>query len=173
MLKKNETREVIFEHPKGYFQVIERCGQGILGGEYCIRETVYPRQKQQKNAVPCPKTRKVTPQPHLTRKKQDFFITEQEKIRFAELYQKGYTFRQIAAISDRSKTAIADYLCKMGIYRRRTHAMVESRKAQMKELAQKGITNKEIAEIMGVSKTTISQHLRAMGIYRKKPIQTY
>ena len=38
MLKKNETREVIFEHPKGYFDVIERRGLAPYGKEYRIRE---------------------------------------------------------------------------------------------------------------------------------------
>lgn len=40
-MQSNEQRRVIWQHPRGIYEVIEVSGTGVFGVPYSYRETVY------------------------------------------------------------------------------------------------------------------------------------
>lgn len=160
---KNETRRVVYRHPKGRFIVIERRGKGIWGKEYRIRETVYPRKKQRK---PAPK-----PKPQLAQTIATVPIPEQDKTLFAKLYNQGYSVRKISQISGRSDDTVFSGLIQTGAIRRKVDQEIsqatEQDEADFAALYRQGYTITKIAAISGWSKATVSRHLRRTGAIRE------
>lgn len=44
-MQSNEQRRVIWQHPRGIYEVIEVSGTGVFGVPYCYRETVYTQDR--------------------------------------------------------------------------------------------------------------------------------
>ena len=42
-MQSNEQRRVIWQHPRGIYEVIEVSGTGVFGVPYCYRETYTPK----------------------------------------------------------------------------------------------------------------------------------
>lgn len=154
---QGETREIVYRHPKGYYAIVERRGKGRLGGEYRIREAVYPRLTQRKPAS--------EPEPIQTIK--IVCVTEQDKTRFAKLYRQGYTTAKIAEICGWSKATVFRYLKQMGAIRERKK-LTDCDKTRIENLAQNGATGAQIAVVVGFDATTVNKYLRSIGMRKDK-----
>ena len=163
---QSETCEIVYRHPKGRFNVVERRGKGRLGGEYRIRETVYPRPKQPKSALK-PRSRERAPALKLPTGQKIKSVTERDKAQFAKLYKQGYSMMKIAKISGWSDMTVHKYLKLTGAIRKK-QAATERDKTQFVELYRQGYSIEKIAATSGWSPATVFKYLKQTGLIRKQ-----
>ena len=112
--------KIVYRHPKGRFEVVERSGKDIFGNLYRIREARLTPEKDERGlltnaALPVPvlRDRPAEPQrdkPKTTRGGWRKKLTDEEKTWIRRLFENGMSMKQIAREISRSDTVVRDYL---------------------------------------------------------------
>lgn len=103
---------VVYRHPNGRFDVIERCGIGVLGIPYRICEAVLTPERD-KRGIACKKAlpdsgftvRKSTARKHSYKR-----IGPREAEMIADMYQNGCNYSRIARELGRDHTSISAFI---------------------------------------------------------------
>lgn len=103
----NEIVTILFRHPKGRFDVIERQGHSPLGGSYCIRETIWTPENDSRGTF----------SPTSKEEEASFYkghLTEAEKKKIEILFQQGKNFTKIGKSIGRTPESVSGYLHRAG-----------------------------------------------------------
>lgn len=156
---------IVYRHPKGRFEVIERSGTDIFGNPYHIREARLTPEKDERGLLT--DADRLAPELHLempedspqnrTRKT----ISQKEGQRICTMWRQGFSVRQIAEVCGRAESTINGYLVKKGLREPKDkRAWTEEETELALELWNAGWTLQKIADEMGRNKFTVSLHLR-------------
>ena len=163
---------VLFRHPKGRFDVIERCGVGALGRDYCIRETVLTPERDSRGqltdadlqappiAFAIHPTAQEEPKKRTSGRKH---LTEPEKRKICTMWRQGWSIGQISAAVGCSSAAVRRALDEKGvreIEKRRPWTQEET--ALAVQLWREGISQRMIAERLGRKRSTVARQLQSM-----------
>ena len=160
--------KIVYRHPKGRFEVIERSGTDIFGNLYRIREAQLTPEKDARGRLT--DADRKAPELHLDmpeeppQKRIRKTINQKEGQRICTLWRQGFSTRQIAESCGRAESTINIYLTKKGLREPKDkHPWTEEESELALELWNAGWTLQKIADEMGRSKFTVSLHLRRIG----------
>lgn len=152
---------IVYRHPKGRFEVIERSGKDIFGNLYRIREARLTPEKDERGlltnaALPVPvlRDRPAEPQrdkPKTTRGGWRKKLTDEEKTWIRRLFENGMSMKQIARKISRSDTVVRDYLTDEAKLRtpRGRRAWTDEEREEARRLYASGMTLHQVGEVMG------------------------
>lgn len=151
---------IVYRHPKGRFEVIERSGKDIFGNLYRIREARLTPEKDERGlltnpALPVPVLRdRPEPQrdkPKTTRGGVRKKLTDEEKTVIRRFFSNGMSMKQIARKISRADTVVRDYLTDEAKLRtpREWRAWTDEEREEARRLYASGMTLHHVGKVMG------------------------
>ena len=110
---------VIWRHPRGRFDVIERRGASPPGPPYCIREAVLTPERDERgqinetvnNKIFNSGTNKSWDSPKPIKAHREYKpITAQEGVMIMDMYREGWPVSKIAQAVHRDRTKVSEYI---------------------------------------------------------------
>lgn len=151
---------IVYRHPKGRFEVVERSGKDIFGNLYRIREARLTPEKDERGlmtnpALPAPvlmgRQEPEKDKPKTTRGGWRKKLTDEEKTWIRRLFSNGMSMKQIARKISRSDTVVRDYLTDEAKLRtpRGRRAWTDEEREEARRLYASGMTLHQVGKVMG------------------------
>lgn len=112
-MQSNEQRRVIWQHPRGIYEVIEVSGIGVFGVPYSYRETVYTQDRDTRGVA----RKEVQPAPPNGGRPAGgprIALTDKEEREICEMYET-MPLAIVAASMHRSAKTVRAVLTKHGV----------------------------------------------------------
>ena len=157
---------IVYRHPTGRFEVVERIGQSPLGGTYCIREAFLTPEKDERGRLTAADMLAAAPvalppEPPTVRTVNRMSQKEQQKI--CTMWRQGFSIAQIAQAIGRAENTVNVYLVRKGLRERNErNLMTEEEINTAADLWRRGYTLRAIGEALGRSKNTVNAALKRM-----------
>lgn len=156
-----ETR-IIYRHPKGRFDVVERRGRNIFGMEYRVREAVATPQRDKRGLLHTADADapEMQPVPQGMKAHQQRVMTERDFEEIKMLFTHGKSIRAIAEETGFSRSWVRDKLTRAGVRKPKFHRLwTDEEVALAKQLRAQGWTAEQIGERIGRSKFAVAAAL--------------
>ena len=170
----NESKKVVYRHPKGRFEVVEVSGRNMMGQAYRYREAHLTPARDSRGFLPrakatfTPATK--TGEPPLVPKTNRrggsrTRLSEEEKRTICMLWNDGATMNDIAKQIRRTNTAVRKYLTLDAQLRTpsKMRGWTEQERAEARRLFRLGYTQSEIAQMLGRSIAAVEHVTRKTG----------
>lgn len=170
----NESKKVVYRHPKGRFEVVEVSGRNMMGETYRYREAHLTPARDSRGFVP--RTRPVyTPAPKTAEPPQApktdrrgglrYRLSDEEKRTMCMLWNQGMSMVEIAKQTGRNKTTVRNYLTLEAQLRTpsKMRGWTEQERAEARRLFRLGYTQSEIAQMLGRSVAAVEHVTRKTG----------
>ena len=108
-MQSNETRRVIWRHPKGIYETVEVSGIGVFGIPYRYRETVYAADRDARGVAHKEPAAAVQQPVKLPKR---WAVTDEEEQEICELYAKQMSIALVASSVHRSPQTVRAVLVK-------------------------------------------------------------
>lgn len=157
---------IVYRHPKGRFEVVERSGTDIFGNPYHIREArLTPEKDERGRLTAADKLAEVPdalpPEPPTVRTFNRMSQKEQQKI--CTMWRQGFSIAQIAQAIGRAENIVNVYLVRKGLRERNErNLMTEEEINTAADLWRRGYTLRAIGEALGRSKNTVNSALKRL-----------
>ena len=151
---------IVYRHPKGRFEVIERSGTDIFGNLYHIREAQLTPEKDERGlltnpAMPAPvlwdRPEPQQDKPKTLRGGVRKKLTDEEKTWIRRLFADGMTMKQIAKEIGRTDSVVRSYLTDEAKLRtpRGWRAWTDEEREEARWLYASGMTLHQVGKVMG------------------------
>ena len=151
---------IVYRHPKGRFDVVERHGRNIFGEEYRIREAVATPRRDQRGLLHTADAPEMQPVPQGLKKQQKKVMGERELEEIKQLFRGGKSIRAIAAETGFSISYVRDKLNRAGVRKPKFHRLWTDEEVTLaKKLRAQGWTLVQIGERIGRSEFAVAARL--------------
>ena len=157
---------IVYRHPKGRFEVVERSGKDIFGNLYRIREAQLTPEKDERGRLTAADKLAEVPvalplEPPTVRTFNRMSQKEQQKI--CTMWRQGFSIAQIAQAVGRAENTVNVYLVRKGLRERNErNLMTEEEINTAADLWRRGYTLRAIGEALGRSKNTVNAALKRL-----------
>ena len=162
---------IVYRHPKGRFEVVERSGTDIFGNPYRIREARLTPEKDERGRLTNADKLAVASQPspeaetmeEPTEPIRRLKLSTKEQQRICTMWRQGFSIVQIARDCGRAESTINNVLLKKGLREpQEQNRWTDQEKKDAAALWRKGWSQKRIAEELGRSRASVAWQLRRM-----------
>ena len=161
---------IVYRHPTGRFEVVERIGQSPLGGTYCIREAFLTPEKDERGRLTAADKLAAAPQPPKAEAAEEppepirrLRLSTKEQQRICTMWRQGFGIVQIARDCGRAESTINNVLLKKGLREpQEQNRWTDQDKKDAAALWRKGWSQKRIAEELGRSRASVALQLRRL-----------
>lgn len=155
-LKPQEER-VVYRHPRGRFEGIEKRGRNAFGGEYRIREAKLTPEKDDRGLLTEEIWEQYIDRRHI--KKQ--FLTEEEKQTICRMYSEGKSISKIVSDMGRAFETVSKILQEAGLHEPKINEKpwTEQERKTLVRLWYCGHSHREIGAALGRTPKAVSVKL--------------
>lgn len=161
---------IVYRHPKGRFEVVERSGTDIFGNPYHIREARLTPEKDERGRLTAADKLAAAPQPPKAEAAEEppepirrLRLSTKEQQRICTMWRQGFGIVQIARDCGRAESTINNVLLKKGLREpQEQNRWTDQDKKDAAALWRKGWSQKRIAEELGRSRASVAWQLRRM-----------
>lgn len=170
MSRQGETKRVVYRHPLGRYEVVETTGVNQMGNTYRFREAfLTPGRDARGRLIDADKIAPHRQLPDEIRLRTDVKrISEKERACIRDLWQQGWTIRQIANKLLRSDNTINDFLKRNGMRSPKDRRFwTEEEHRTLVRMYLQGESHEAIGQALGRTRKAVSHEICML---RKKQV---